>query len=299
MGRGEGPSSTLIDAQVHAWSTPDDPQYPWNPAFDPKSLPLHEWVEDVVAEMDAVGVDAAILVGGSMYPTERPGDSYNIDSAKKYPGRFAVVARPDWRTSDPQEWIDALCSEPVVCGMRLGSYDAAPWAADGGFEPILAAAEAAGLPVCVAFGSAGLPTLHDVACRHPDLRFVLDHFSLDAPPYRLSEAGPEPFRHLPNVLALAAEPNVHVKMTGIPALSNEPFPFRDIWEPCRKVVSEFGVERVCWGSDFNRTRPLHSYVEATDWLAEADVFDDETKRKLYSESVRSIFRWPPGIPAAS
>jgi predicted TIM-barrel fold metal-dependent hydrolase len=297
VGRGTGVKSVLIDAQVHAWSVPDDPQYPWDPAFDPKELSLHEFAEDVVAEMDEVGIDAAVLVGGSMYPAERPGNSYNIDSAKRFPGRFTVVARPDWRTPEPKAWIDDLCSEPVVVAIRLGSYKVEPWAADGDYESMLAAAEEGGMPVCVGLGGANLPLLHDVAHRHPDLRIILDHFSLEAPPYTISEPGPDPFRHLPNVLALAEEPNVCVKMTGIPALSNEAYPFRDIWEPCRKVVSEFGVERVCWGTDFNRTRPLHSYVAATDWLAEADVFDDATKKALYSESIRSIFRWPSGVPA--
>lgn len=51
------------------------------------------------------------------------------------------------------------------------------------------------------------------------------------------------------------------------ALSNEAFPFKDIWPAVTDIVEKFGPQWVMWGTDYNRTRPLLSYEEAVQVLS--------------------------------
>jgi L-fuconolactonase len=286
--------SEVIDAQFHAWSSRSDPRYPWDPSFALSDVAESEPVEKVLTDMDAARVDAGILTGVTIYGTD---NSYAIDSARTHRDRLAVVARIDWKAPEPKRRLAELMSEPCVIGIRLTTVnDPKPWETDGAFDPMLTAAEELGVPVAVMTGSASIVVLDDVARRHPDLRFAIDHLGLDQPPAVIPEAGPEPFRHLPDLLGLAQHPNVNVKLTAVPTLSHQSYPFRDVWEPIARVVDAFGPERVMWGSDYNRASRLHTYREAVDYLGEIDLLDEGSKRALYAGTVRSVFGWPPVKP---
>ena len=284
----------IVDAQIHTWSWRDDPAYPWDPSFPPVGF-IHpdaapDNVDKVIADMDGAGVDAAILVVPHVYGSD---NAYAIDAAHAHPDRLAVVARVDWRSAEPRRRLAELLSDDVVVGLRLTKHKAPElWQADGEFEPMLAAAEQLDVPVMVYPGGDFLSVLSGVARRHPDLRLVIDHLGLEPPSLSSAPPVPGPFKQLPNLLGLAEHPNIFVKMTAAPALSSESYPFRDIWEPVARVVSAFGVERVMWGSDYNRTSRLHSYREAVAYLGEMDRFDEATRRGLYAESARMVYAWP-------
>lgn len=286
---------SIVDAQVHAWTPQHDPEYPWNPAhvphgfFETEKTP--DRAEQVLADMDEAGVDAAILVVPTLYLWD---NSYAVDSARKTPDRLAVVARIDWKAPEPKRRLAELMSEPTVIGIRLAKRDdPGAWEPDGEFGPMLAAAEKLGVPVAGITGTLTLSAWAAVARRHPDLTLIVDHLGLEAPPTTVPVPGPAPFERLGHLLALAEHPNVYVKMTATAALSNEPYPFCDIWEPIGRVVAEFGADRVMWGSDYNRTSSLHSYREATAYLAEVDTIDEAAKQTLYGGTVRTVYGWPP------
>jgi L-fuconolactonase len=290
----------VTDAQVHTWTPRNDPNYPWNPQHEPRGFFETELapdsVEKVIRDMDEAGVDAAIVVAPTFYGGD---NSYAIDSARRYPDRLAVVARIDWKIPDAKSRLQELMSESTVIGIRLSKRDdPEAWGPDGEFEPMLAAAEETGTPVSGITGTSSLFAWGDVARRHPALRLIVDHLGLEAPPTTVPEPGPEPFRLLPNLLALAEHPNIYVKMTASPALSNVAYPFRDIWRPIASVVSAFGANRVMWGSDYNRTSGMHTYREARSYLAEIDLFDDATKEALYGQTLCEAYGWTPAIVAS-
>src|SRR5215470_17002226 len=52
----------------------------------------------------------------------------------------------------------------------------------------------------------------------------------------------EPFADLPNVLALAAQANIAIKITGACTLSHDPFPYPDIWDNLRRIFDAFGLD---------------------------------------------------------
>jgi L-fuconolactonase len=286
-----------VDAQLHTWLQKDHPVYRWDPTapqgfFETELDP--DPIESVVAAMDRVGVGAGILVVPRHYGWD---NSYALDSARRYPARFRVVGRIDPIAPDPRRRLAELMADPMMIGIRLSSKTAVnDWARDGAFEPMLAAAEELEVVWSGAPGPAALDRWTEVARRHPDLRLLVDHLGLEPVPHTMATPGPEPFRFLPDLLALSDCPNVHVKLTGAPALSVERYPFRDIWGPVTQIVAAFGADRVLWGSDCQRTQTLHSYEEGAGYLAEIDGLTAETKRKIYGDTLRRVFEWPEEPP---
>src|SRR5436190_2104990 len=83
----------IIDAQVHAYER-DHPGRPWAGVL---TGPAEVTGEDMVAAMDAVGVDGALLV--SAFTMYRYDASYAIQVHAKHPSRFALIKPVD--PSDP------------------------------------------------------------------------------------------------------------------------------------------------------------------------------------------------------
>src|SRR6185295_8566303 len=98
-------------------------------------------------------------------------------------------------------------------------------------------AEKAGIPLMVLVPGS-LDVLGRIAERHPGLRLTIDHVGL-----RRITRGPGVFEDLPKVCALARYPNVAVKASGVPSLSAEGYPFRDVHEPMHRLFDAFGPRR--------------------------------------------------------
>jgi predicted TIM-barrel fold metal-dependent hydrolase len=73
------------------------------------------------------------------------------------------------------------------------------------------------------------------------------------------------------VIALASLSNVMLKLTGVPALSAEGFPFRDCWPWAEQLLTAFTPHRVMWGTDWTRTRGVSSYAQSLGWIADSGL----------------------------
>src|SRR3970040_2180209 len=79
----------IIDSQVHAYEA-NTPKRPWHSV---PNWPDHVTGDEMVAAMDAVGVDAAIFLSPlSMYRCDA---SYAVEVQRAHPGRFALVKPVD------------------------------------------------------------------------------------------------------------------------------------------------------------------------------------------------------------
>src|SRR5579862_3924175 len=79
----------IIDAQVHAYER-NHPGRPWHAVL---AGPAEVTGDQMVAAMDAVGVDGAILV--SAFTMYRYDASYAVSVRARHPGRFALVKPVD------------------------------------------------------------------------------------------------------------------------------------------------------------------------------------------------------------
>ena len=279
------PDTPVIDAQIHAYER-DRPERPWiGFLHGPKEVTG----DDMVAAMDEVGVDGALLV--SPYSMYRYDASYALEVFARHSRRFGLIRPFDPGAADVAEQVEEWARLDGTVGARIMLPDPfAVEADDPGLNRILAAGAKAGVPVNVlCWGNASL--LGGLAERNPDTQIVLDHLGLRQP---FEPPPPDhPFGDLPKVLALADHENVAIKITGACTLSHSPFPYPDIWRPLARVFDAFGIERCLWGTDWTRAVRLLTYAEGVEAFRVAEVLSASDRAALMGGNVARIYGWSP------
>ncbi|MCX6503422.1 MAG: amidohydrolase family protein [Microbacterium sp.] len=246
-----------------------------------------------IERMDRAGVDAAVLV--SPWLNYLADASYSLEVAAAYPGRFAVVAPIDLTRADPAGIVDDLIAHPHGAGLRQMLWSPASREAvrDGRLDDVFNRMEDAGVPLCLALGG-GTAEAVWIASRFPALPVLIDHLGLPASP--APPAPGEPFATLADILALSDYPNVQVKVTGMPALSHQPYPYTDLRDALRRLIDSFGPERVLWGTDWTRVHAFHTYQEGVDWIADAGLSAIELARVRGANAFELFFRTRRFVP---
>ena len=275
-------STPVIDSQVHAYER-DRPERPWLGSL---TGPAEVTGDDIVAAMDAVGVDGSLLVSPfSMY---RYDASYALEVYEKHPSRFRLIKPFDPHSDSIAEDMAEWAATPGVVGARL-MLAREPFEADHpGVNAILAAGAETGLAVNVLCWGI-VPLFRDLARRHPNTRLVVDHLGL-LQPYD-PPVPAEPWAALPDVLSLAEFDNVAIKISGACTLSHEQFPYADIWEPLRKIFDAFGFERCLWGTDWTRAVNMLTYEEAVEAFRVTDQLSDSERDALMGGSLTNVYGW--------
>ena len=277
-------SWTTIDAQVHAYER-NHPGRPWAGTL---VGPAEMTGDQMVAAMDAVGVDGAVLVSPfSMY---RYDPSYVLEVQARHPDRFCLVKPVDPNDPAVADSIADWKANKGTVGVRVLLRDnVSTDPADPGLNRVLAAA-AKHSPAVNLLCTGRLEQAGQLAARNPNTQLVIDHLGLQQP---LEPPAPaQSWADLPKVLALAAYPNVAIKITGACTLSHEPFPYRDIWDPLRRIFDAFSLDRCMWGTDWTRAVKLLTYAEGLDAFRLAD-FSDGDRVKLMGGTASRIYGWSP------
>src|ERR1700758_3269752 len=114
---GKGREMPTIDVQVHAYER----NHPGRPWVGTLHGPAEMTGDQMVAAMDEVGVDGAVLVSPfSMYGLD---PSYALEVQQKHPGKFCLVRPVD--PSDPgvAEIIADWATKPGTVGVRTMMRD--------------------------------------------------------------------------------------------------------------------------------------------------------------------------------
>jgi L-fuconolactonase len=98
---------------------------------------------------------------------------------------------------------------------------------------------------------------------------------------------------LPKVLALAAYPNVAIKITGACTLAHDPFPYKDIWDPLGRIFEAYSFDRCLWGTDWTRAVKLLTYKEGVEAFRVTDRLSDGDRAKLMGGTASRIYGWSP------
>ena len=278
-------SRTLtIDSQVHSYEL-NTPARPWH---DILVGPEEVTGDQMVAAMDAVGVDGALLI--SPYRMYHYDASYALEVYAKHPGRFGVIKPLDPKSETIADDFAEWAGTPGVVGARIMIAGQVFEADDRGLNEILVAGAKAGIPVNV-MCSDNLPLMAELARRNPHTQIVIDHVGL-AQPF-VPPAPPEPFADLANVLSLAELDNVAIKISGACTLSHQPFPYADIWESLGKIFSAFGFGRCLWGTDWTRAVELLDYEQGVESFRVTDQLSDSERSELMGGSLAKIYNWSP------
>ncbi len=161
------PAIPTIDSQIHTYER-DRPERPWVGSLHG---PPEVTGDDMVAAMNAVGVDGALLVSPwSMYRFDA---SYALEVYASHPGRFGLIKPFDSRVAGVADEIAEWSATPGVVGARIMIMgQATPDADDPGLNRIFAAGAQYGLPINVLCWGR-LPLLGELARRNPKTQIVL------------------------------------------------------------------------------------------------------------------------------
>ncbi len=319
----------VIDAQLH------EPPIAFEWADADQATRFELMTEVTLAYMRAVGVDRAVLhpicgLEWGEYATARLPDRFTLVVGSLVASEDGMMALRGAAGSVPipsiDEWVVEKSRTPGVVGIRLGRPSAER------FELALIACAREGLPVFVLppsksadprdFGG-DFTEVAKIAQRYPDVTVVIDHLGLSQWPSKLDSP---PFRALPDLLELAAYPNVAIKFAGAPAMSQGPYPFNDLWPSLRRIIDAFGAKRLMWGTDISRfygrigfstfppsssedepyrdgiapevARPeraghvWHSYAEALFHLRDSDQVSADEQGWLFGRTAQTLLRWP-------
>jgi L-fuconolactonase len=274
-----------IDSQVHAYER-NHPGRPWAGHL---AGPPHVTGDEMVAAMDAVGVDGALLV--SPFSLYRYDASYAIDVHAAHPGRFALIKPVDPTDPDVAHTIaDWAAIRGTVAIRVMLRPEVTTDAADPGLNRVLAAAARHALPVnLLCWGR--LEQAASLATRNPNTMLVIDHLGLQQP--FEPPPPPRPFADLPKLLKLAALDNVTVKISGACTLSHEPFPYTDIWEPLGRIFDAFGFDRCMWGTDWTRAVALLTYKQGVEAFRVTDRLSASDRTALMGETLKRVYKWAP------
>ncbi len=232
----------IVDTHVHVLAE-DIAKYP-RPSQGPAEQA--KWPnftgESIVETMDACGIDSALLV--QAFHTYHFDNSYAIDVALKYPGRFKSVVVIDQSLPDAPDVITDLVENKGVRGVRLMKVQDGIYGDPKTFPLWQRMTE---LKIGVCFNkivTADLPDLKAILDRFPDVAIALDHSWAVS----LKTARP-PYDNFNPLMELARYPNLYLKVA--PNLTHDLIDQKGdskaFWS---LLVEKFGAERIMWGSNY-------------------------------------------------
>ena len=276
----------IIDSQVHAYEA-NTPKRPWHSV---PNWPPHVTGDEMVAAMDKVGVDGAIFISAfSLYQYDA---SYAVEVQRQHSGRFAIIKPVNPADPAVGEVIAEWKKQPGAVAVRimLTAREVGLKPDDPGLDRIARAAAQHNFPVNVLFWG-NLEAGATLIDRHPNTRFIIDHMAIQQP--RTPPAPPEPWADLPKVLALAKRPNALIKVSGACTLSHKPYPFPDIWDPIRRLIDAWGVERCLWGTDWTRAFAVVNYEQAVEPFLNTDRLSKSERAMLMGGACAKAYGWSP------
>ena len=205
-----------------------------------------EWplttTENLIAMMDEAGVDKATLV--QAYFVYEYDNSYTVDSALKYPNRFASVAVLDPMDPKAPDELSRLVEKQNVAGIRF-MRGRLPESSLGKLEtfPLWARIEKLELPLAVNDRVWEISKITPAMEKYPGVKVAFEHawgHKVGAPP---------DYTVLEPLFALAANPNVYIKsaINNIAAARDGGGTPEQLYT---KLVQVYGAKRIMWSSNY-------------------------------------------------
>ena len=256
---------TTVDAHVHVFDRVSD-EYP-REVSGLAPAGRRATAEMLLREMDAAGVDRAILI--DMGGTEITQHRYVTHCVRRWPDRFTATGLVDVQDPDAPEKLKALVEATEIEGIRvggdLGDQESGRAEALTAFGIFQAAGEL-GLNINVYGAGTDIRCVEMLAMTFPEIVVSLDHLGLCPQTPMLVDDGGRPWFDEPmppdryrSTLELAQYPNVYVKVSGEYAFSGLPYPYEDTQPLVSQVYQAYGADRMMWATDFPWIVPEPGY----------------------------------------
>jgi predicted TIM-barrel fold metal-dependent hydrolase len=232
----------IVDTHVHVWEI-DPPRYPVGPTAPGwNSYPDEPGTADeLLAEMDAHGVDWTVLVQASGSTWD---NGYIADSVARFPNRFIGHGLIDPQNPNNAEHVRYWMMERGLVGFRFHPiyYPGEEILLTRQNEPMWE--ELARLDATVQFHMRAevANQVAVIAERCPHMRLILDHMG-----YPQVDAGEAAFQP---IVDLARYDNVYVKLSDVAGRSKQGYPYVDVHPFIQQLLRAFGAERMVWGTGY-------------------------------------------------
>ena len=221
-------------------------------------------VDDLVAVAKEAGTDKIVQVT----PRYEGDNDVSVREAARHPeGVFAVFGLLDFTAPDAEERVRKIASQPGMLGFRVQSRSepGKSTLADPHLLKVLALCEKLGVVLQV-YAPFEAEETQALARRFPALRVLVDHMGL-----RYEEHGGDNtqiFRQWPQLLKLALEPNVWIKVSYFPEAGRDfdPYPYPTAQRYFKELYETAGAKKLIWGSNFSPVLRACSYRESLDFV---------------------------------
>ena len=267
----------VIDSHAHAWGYPSR-AHPWVTGdivelVETFAVDAAYTAEKLLADMDDVGVDEAVVVGYPIY--EWTDNSYTVKATTEH-DRLSGIVMIDQFATDAADHLRNLMVNEGIIGFRLGAicphdrmwqtFDpSADWLIDAIKETeFWSAAHETNAVVQVLAHTEQLNQVLKLVETYPDLTYLLDHFSHADPAADPAESSFGVYSDL------AEYDNVFPKLSEVQHRSEECYPYEDMHDHVRWLLEDFGRERLVWGADYPNVSDMATYEECKTWIEHVD-----------------------------
>ena len=294
----------VVDPHIHLWDLEAN-RYPWleKPADiftgDYSSIARTHRLEDFLADAGPVEVLKVVHIDAGHDPADPVRETRWLQDIADRPGSRglpnAIVASIDLSRPDAGATLEAHAAAPNLRGVRqilnvhadpyfdyVGRHfmEEETWAGNFGLLG------RHGLSFDLHIYPSQMPAAAALAAAHPDIPIVLNHTGMFAD--RGSVAGWRAWRG--GLRALAAQPNVSVKISGLGMLDHR-WTVESLRPYALEALDAFGVDRAMFASNFPVDR-LYSSYEAL-WSAYAAIVSDmgeHEKAAMFRGNAERIYR---------
>jgi predicted TIM-barrel fold metal-dependent hydrolase len=240
-----------IDTHLHCFAGPDDPRFPYHERA-PYRPPDAATPEHLLKCMDGAGIDYAIVVHPEPYQDDHRYLEHCLDvGGGRLKGTCLFFAdRPGSVAKLPE-----LVKRAPIVAARVHAYapDRLPPFGKPELRELWKTAGELGLAVQIHFEPRYAPGFEPLIAEFSDTTVIIDHLG-------------RPFQGIPEehevVVRWSRFENTVMKLSSIPAQTS--YPHRDITPVIKRLVAEFGPERMIYGGGFSAGATPETYRAAFD-----------------------------------
>lgn len=269
----------MIDSHVHVFKR--DPQFPYAPGAKPPAQDAP--VETLIELMRANGVARTVIIQVIHYKWD---NSYLASVLRRYPALFHGVCRVNPQDPAAPDQLSELTAQGFR-GVRLSPAASAEgdWIRGPLMPPLWRRCNRLNVPMTILAPVTRMPDLVPLIEANPELTVVIDHMA-DCPLDR-----PDLLRLL---LDLARYPKVYVKISDMWVLSKLPYPFPDAQEQVKRLLAQFGAQRLMWATNWPVSLQQLDYSRIVDLYRDHFTFvSGKEHEEILSGTVQRV--WPFGL----
>ncbi|MDJ0335726.1 amidohydrolase family protein [Salinibacterium sp. G-O1] len=285
----------LIDTHLHLWD-PNRFDYAWLDAV-PGLRQTFGLAELADASIPAEGeLREYVFMQADCAPAQAVAEvDWVAELAEDAPIRGIIAFAPVEDESGLDASLEHFASRPLVKGVRrLLQSEPAGFSRSEAFLAGARRLTGAGLTFDACVTADQLEDVAVLARAVPDLRIVLDHLGKPT----IGEAGTadrDGFdRWRADLGNVAAEPNVCVKLSGLPAQATASWTTALLTPYLDAALDAFGAERTMFGSDWPASSGQSSYQRWIEFVQEwlEGAVDDEDAQRIRFMNAQRVYRLP-------